>query len=78
MHLAHQSERDWQGLQALQAMLKSGHVIAHFAQIIRASFASSTGFCGEQLAQCRLCAFDAARKYSLLAEERSDQQVGVG
>ncbi len=78
MHLAHQAERQGQGVQAFQPVLQGGHVVAHLPQVGGAPVHGRASLGGQQLAQGRLGALDAAGQNGLLADEGPHQEVGIG
>ena len=78
MHLAHQAERQGQGVQPFQPVLQGGHVVAHLTEVGGAPVHGRAGLGGQQFAQGSLGSLDAAGQNSLLAYEGTHQEVGVG
>ena len=78
VQLAHETQRDRQRGEPLQAVLQGGDVVPHLAQVVGAAVDGSAGLGGQQLAEGRLRAFDAAGEDGLLANEGADQEVRVG
>ena len=77
MQLAHETQRDRQRCEPLQAVLQGGDVVPHLAQIVGAAVDGSAGLGRQQLAEGRLRAFDAAGEDGLLANEGAES-AGAG
>ena len=63
--------------QPLDAVLERDDVVADLAQVCRTALDRRTGLGGEQLAERRLRALDAAREHRLAPDERADQQMRI-
>ena len=78
MQLAHQTQRGGQRLQAIEAVLEGGDVVAHFAQILGAALDGGAGLGREQLAESRLGSLDAAGEDGFLPNKETDEEMRIG
>jgi hypothetical protein len=78
VQLGHQADGQRQGIQALDAVIERGDVVANFPQVLRASFHRHARVSGEQFSQGGLGAFDPAEIHRLALNKGPDQQVRVG
>lgn len=74
MHLAHQAERQGQGVQPFQPVLQGSHVVAHLPQVGGAPVYGRAGLGGQQFAQSCLGPLDAAGQNGPLYRLRHSRQ----
>src|SRR5262249_52408136 len=77
MHLAQEPEADRQVSDALEARLKSRHVVRNLTNVRTFSLRFTSCFKQEQVRERGERTFDPARKYGLFIHERPDQQMGI-